>query len=136
VLIALRFFATGCFLKVTGDVHGVEKSTASNVVHCVSRAIASMARRFIKMPTTPEELEKTKNGFYRIARFPRCLGAIDCTHVKIQSPGGNNAELFRNRKGYFSLNVQVSTIMHLIYKTASVLINPSDKFTINLVVWV
>lgn len=27
--------------------------------------------------------------------------------MPIQSPGGQNAELFRNRKGYFSINVQV-----------------------------
>ena len=31
---------------------------------------------------------------------------MDCTHVKINSPGGNDAELFRNRKGAFSINVQ------------------------------
>lgn len=31
---------------------------------------------------------------------------MDCTHIRIQSPGGREAELFRNRKGYFSLNVQ------------------------------
>ncbi len=31
----------------------------------------------------------------------------DCTHVAIQSPGGATSELYRNRKGYFSLNVQM-----------------------------
>ena len=45
-------------------------------------------------------------GFYEIANFPGVLGAIDCTHVAIQSPGGEYAELYRNRKGYFSINVQ------------------------------
>ena len=34
------------------------------------------------------------------------VGAIDCTHIPVLSPGGDNAEVFRNRKGYFSLNVQ------------------------------
>jgi hypothetical protein len=34
------------------------------------------------------------------------VDAIDCTHIKIPSPGRENAELFRNRKGYFSINVQ------------------------------
>lgn len=34
------------------------------------------------------------------------MGCIDCTHIQIQSPGGNNAELFRNRKGVFSINIQ------------------------------
>ncbi|KAL1476838.1 hypothetical protein MTO96_036201 [Rhipicephalus appendiculatus] len=36
-------------------------------------------------------------------------GCIDCTHVPIVSPGGENAEVFRNRKGYFSFNVQAIT---------------------------
>ncbi|KAJ9586179.1 hypothetical protein L9F63_016111 [Diploptera punctata] len=31
---------------------------------------------------------------------------MDCTHIRIRSPGGDDAERFRNRKGYFSLNVQ------------------------------
>lgn len=37
----------------------------------------------------------------------KLLGVIDCTHIKLQSPGGENAEIFRNRKRYFSLNCQV-----------------------------
>lgn len=36
-----------------------------------------------------------------------CSGAIDCTHVKILSPGGGTAESFRNRHQYFSINVQI-----------------------------
>src|SRR5207247_268398 len=34
------------------------------------------------------------------------VGGIDGTHIPIKSPGGEDAELFRNRKGYFSINVQ------------------------------
>lgn len=34
-------------------------------------------------------------------------GTIDCTHVRLVSTIINNVnEIFRNRKGYFSLNVQ------------------------------
>lgn len=31
---------------------------------------------------------------------------MDCSHVPVSSPGGEHAEIFRNRKGYFSINVQ------------------------------
>ena len=44
--------------------------------------------------------------FYEKSGFPGVVGAIDCTHIRIQSPGGDDAELFRNRKRFFSLNVQ------------------------------
>ncbi|MCL4151713.1 UNVERIFIED_CONTAM: hypothetical protein GTU68_018247, partial [Idotea baltica] len=44
--------------------------------------------------------------FFEIARFPGCNGCIDCTHIEICSPGGNEAEAYRNRKGKFSLNCQ------------------------------
>jgi len=45
--------------------------------------------------------------FMPLPVFRAFLGAIDCTHVAIRSPGGDDAELFRNRKGYFSINVQL-----------------------------
>lgn len=47
-----------------------------------------------------------RQKFYIIAKFPRCIGAIDCTHVRIKSPGGLDGEIYRNRKGFFSINVQ------------------------------
>lgn len=89
-----------------GDFSGVCKSTVCIIVQKVSYAIASLHKDFIKMPLTEEELIEGSLAFYNIAKFPRTIGAVDCTHIRIQSPGGPNAELFRNRKGYFSLNVQ------------------------------
>ena len=44
--------------------------------------------------------------FYDYAGFQGVLGAIDCTHVPIWSRVGNIAEVDRNHKGYFSVNVQ------------------------------
>ncbi|VEN64548.1 unnamed protein product [Callosobruchus maculatus] len=93
-----------------GDIIGVSKSSASKIVKKVSLALAKLSPRFIKMPRTEEEILKEKQAFYERARLPRIIGSIDCTHVKIQSPGGARAEMFRNRKGYFSINVQTVCI--------------------------
>uniref|UniRef100_A0A2S2NS44 Putative nuclease HARBI1 n=1 Tax=Schizaphis graminum TaxID=13262 RepID=A0A2S2NS44_SCHGA len=106
LLLTLRFYATGNFLITAGDFLGVSKTTSSLIVRDVSVALARLLPRFIKMPDTELEINTLQNRFYDIAKFPRVIGAIDCTHVKIQNPGGDNAEYFRNRKGYFSLNVQ------------------------------
>lgn len=107
VLITLRFLATSSCYQVNGDFLGIDKATACRIIIKVLRAIASLGKQFIKFPESDEELNKVVQGFYEISRFPRCIGAIDCTHIKIQSPGGEQAETFRNRKGFFSLNVQV-----------------------------
>lgn len=80
--------------------------------------------------------QQSAENFYEIAGFPRDLVAIDCTHIRIQSPckyfityilcnyflnkdlsyciylhylcclGHVVGEELRNLKGYFSLNVQ------------------------------
>lgn len=106
LLITLRFLATGSFQQVIGDHINIHKSTVSRIVRRVIKCIASLKPRYIKMPDN-DTLTSTKQRFFAIRGLPRVLGAIDCTHIKIQSPGGHNAELFRNRKGYFSINVQI-----------------------------
>ncbi|XP_022827460.1 putative nuclease HARBI1 [Spodoptera litura] len=89
------------------DLCGFSTSTAHRIVHRVSAAIASLRPRHIYFPELPDEIRKTQIEFSKRAKFPYVIGAIDCTHVKfIKSPGGENPEIFRNRKNYFSLNVQ------------------------------
>lgn len=106
LLLTLRFYATGGALTTVGDFAGVHKSTAGRVVKRVSEAIASLRPLYIKMPETHEEILDLQHNFFQLAAFPRVIGSMDCTHVKIKSPGGEIPEEFRNRKGYFSFNVQ------------------------------
>ncbi|KAI5716463.1 hypothetical protein M8J76_006807 [Diaphorina citri] len=106
VLLTLRFFATGNFLITCGDFSGIHKSTACKTVATVAKAIAELRPQYIRMPDGEEALS-VKNKFYDIGKFPRVVGVIDCTHVRIQSPGGDEPEVYRNRKMYFSINVQV-----------------------------
>jgi len=107
LLLALRFYATGSFQIVVGDLFAVDKSTACRAVHRVTRAIASLRQLYVKMPSTDQEQHDMMQQFYSKCGIPGILGAIDCTHVAIQSPGNENAEIYRNRKGYFSVNVQL-----------------------------
>ncbi|CAH1962127.1 unnamed protein product [Acanthoscelides obtectus] len=60
------------------------------------------------MPENGQERTVIRQEFFNIARFPRCIGALDCTHIKIKSPGGADPENYRNRKGFFSYNVQTT----------------------------
>lgn len=105
ILLTLRFFATGSFQMVVGDLLKVDRATACRTIHKVCYAIAALKPDYIKMPSG-NDVRKTMRDFFDVMRFPGILGAIDCTHIPITSPGGENAEVYRNRHGYFSLNVQ------------------------------
>jgi len=108
LLISLRFLATGTFQLVVGYTFGVDKSTVCRTVHKVIRTVAGLRSKYVRFPTTDQQRRDTMQQFYKSSRLPGVLGAIDCTHVPIQSPGGNDAEIYRNRKGYFSINVQLT----------------------------
>lgn len=94
-----------CYLLVETSI-GIHKATASRIVKLVSHTIACLRPQFIHFLDNDEDKEKLRQRFYDIAGFPGVIGAIDCTHVKIRSPGGHNTEVYRNRKGFFSINVQ------------------------------
>ncbi|KAJ8980659.1 hypothetical protein NQ317_017585, partial [Molorchus minor] len=96
LLLALRYYATG----------SIHKTTSGRIVKRVTDALLTLLPNYIKSPQNIDEQRQCQQKFYLIRNFPRVLGAIDCTHVRIASPGGDNAETYRNRKGYFSLNVQ------------------------------
>ena len=68
----------------------------------ISRCIAHRKSCFM---TFPSNISISKH-FYNIAGFPSVLGAMDCTHIPIVFPRGDSAEVYRNRKGFFSINVQ------------------------------
>lgn len=88
LLCALRFYATGCFQLTAGDLSGFSISTANRIIHRVSCAIATLRPAYIHFPDTRDEIRKTQLEFYDRARFPRVIGAIDCSHVKLRkSPG-------------------------------------------------
>src|SRR5271156_4175973 len=105
VTTALRFYATNNFQQIDGDLVGCSQATVSRIVRRVTNAICNLRQEFINFPNE-NELNMVKENFFHISAFPQVIGAIDGTHIPIKSPDGNDAELFRNRKGYFSLNVQ------------------------------
>ncbi|KAH7985140.1 hypothetical protein HPB49_026584 [Dermacentor silvarum] len=109
LLVTLRFYGAGTFQIVSGDLVNVSQPTVSRVVTRVSKMIAAtLFPALVKFPDAGK-MHEVMHQFYIKATFPRVTGCIDCTHVRIKSPGGDDAEVFRNRKGYFSSNVQAIT---------------------------
>ncbi|KAK5639733.1 hypothetical protein RI129_010544 [Pyrocoelia pectoralis] len=116
LLTVLLFYASSAHQLNIGDLMHMDQSTVSRIVKKVSQVLASLHNQFIKMPASPEELLSDQNNFYRVARFPRVIGCIDGTHIKIRSPGGEDGEVYRNRKSYFSINVQLVCDSELIIR--------------------
>lgn len=109
LLVTLRFYGAGTFQVVTGDLVHISQPTACRAIGRVTRLIAShLFRELVHFPDA-SDFTTVMRDFYEIANFPGVTGCIDCTHVRIKSPGGDNAEVFRNRKGVFSINVQVGS---------------------------
>lgn len=88
ILITLRYYATASYHIVTADFHGVSDASVCKIVPIVSGKIAALRERFIQMPTTNADIEKTKQDFFSVAGMPAIIGAIDGTLVRIQEVGG------------------------------------------------
>ena len=67
MLIALRFYVTGTFPRVIGELFGVSTFAACTTIHKVSKAIAKQRAQFLSFP---ENLADTKRKFYDVAHFP------------------------------------------------------------------
>lgn len=85
----------------------------------VSRSIAEvcgiinnvLVNRWITFPTTPNLINFNRRIFMEKYGFPNTIGCIDCTHVAIISPPKDHplfpAGPYYNRKGFYSINVQL-----------------------------
>lgn len=89
-MIALRFYATGCYQSnVAADTFFcVSQSSVSRSLKEVTLALNTpeVFNRFVKFPSTLQELNDIRRKFFEKYNFPGIIGIIDCTHVAIVSP--------------------------------------------------
>lgn len=75
-------------------------------IHKISSVLASLYSKYIKFPDE-DQLVKNEVGFYRLSKFPRIVGAIDCTHVRIERTGMYKSLISPTHLVTFSYNTVV-----------------------------
>ncbi|XP_041671996.1 putative nuclease HARBI1 [Cheilinus undulatus] len=106
VSVTVRFLASGSFLYSVGDAENLNKGTIHLAVRRVCLALKSLIHIFITFPGH-RRLLYIKEDFYKIAAFPKVIGAVDCTHIRIQRPSGEHEGDYVNRKSFHSISVQM-----------------------------
>lgn len=91
----------------------MSQQTVSNVCKRVALAVAKISKNYIKMPTDLDEQEEVIRNFEQVSGFRSVIGAIDCTHIKIKKVSGDSGQFYVNRKGWYSLNVQVRSFIFI-----------------------
>ena len=79
------------------DLIGLSQPSVCRVVKRVLTSITRKKLHFIKFPTEAGS-QRIKQQFGGVSGIPGTIGCIDCLHIPVVSPGGEDAELFRNRK--------------------------------------
>lgn len=87
-------------------------SSVNRILRRVTLFISNLSPQII---TWPDENEKRRSeDHFRTNGFPNIIGAIDGSHIKIDKPD-IDPESYRNRKGYYS--IQVCEILLLYVKS-------------------
>ncbi|XP_032689897.1 putative nuclease HARBI1 [Odontomachus brunneus] len=94
--------------RCISDRFGIGKATAWRSVLKVVSGLYYHLHTFIKWPSA-EEVKVTWTYMKRKYGFPKVIGAIDGTHIRIAAPQ-INPECYVNRKGYHSLQLQVQKV--------------------------
>nr|CAH0108003.1 unnamed protein product [Daphnia galeata] len=102
ILVSLQFYANGTFQSTVGNVLKISQPSVSRCVRDVSNALCEISSDHIFFPANLLEIQR---GFTEIANLRGVVGSVDGTHIRIARPH-HDEEIYVNRKGYHSINVQ------------------------------
>lgn len=94
------------------DRFNVGRATALRAVRRVTYALFKLASQYISWPSS-DKAELVMRKFEEASGFPKTIGAIDGTHIKIEAPKENAVD-YINRKGYHSIQLQVNYLITIL----------------------
>lgn len=106
LLITLWYLGNPGCIRSVSDRFDVTCSTVLRVPTRICEAVVNnITPHFIQWPTR-ERLQEVMEGFDQHNGLPRCIGAIDGTHIPIKVPRQHH-EHYINRKDFHSIQLQV-----------------------------
>ena len=95
----------GTHYSTIAELFAVGISNVSKCIHDVAHQILiHMYHEYIRLPTLAEGT-RSMRAWERQTGIPGIMGAIDGTHIEVIKPV-DHGEVYFNRKGYYSLNIQ------------------------------
>ncbi|CAK1580190.1 unnamed protein product [Parnassius mnemosyne] len=133
----LRYYATNNSQLTIGDFSRLSTPTAHKIIHRVSAAMASLNHEYIKFPNTQQEIRQNQREFYGIARFPRVIGAMDCTHIRTRNAVERSYGVWKRRFPVLALGLRVkldnalviimaTAVLHKILRQQGETVPPDD----------
>ena len=110
----LYYIASTAEYRTIGNLFGVSKSF---VCQCIQGVCNSIVKRFPKVISLPtgDDLLAVIEGYKTRWGFPMCAGAIDGTHIPVQTPNENHS-VYVNRKGFHSILMQAVVDCNYIFR--------------------
>lgn len=106
VAIAIMRLTTGNTLKTVSELLGCGRSTVVKIVYKFVSSVRHKAGSFLQWPSTPEQFARVKEGFLNKHGLLNCCGALDSTHIVMELPSGEPADIWVDRNHNFSMVLQ------------------------------
>lgn len=106
----LRFLAQGSYQVSVGNDFNVKLSqpTVSRVIsECLDIMEELLCPMYINFEMDENEKLEAKEAFFVKAGFPGVIGCVDGTHISIIAPEKAVQHLYKNRKGFYSINAMI-----------------------------
>ncbi|CAB4019672.1 Hypothetical predicted protein [Paramuricea clavata] len=125
VLTFIWFISNKEVMRSVSDRFNVTLSSLERILFRVSRACVDLKQQYIKWPSG-NEMHTIMNNFTNRG-FPRIIGVIDGTHIRIRAPT-KDPVAYINRKKFHSLNTQVVCDDNMIFRDVLVGWPAATKF--------
>ena len=99
--VTLYYLADEGRYRKVANAFGISRFSVSITVRKVCKVISLyLSPRFIRLPSSEEEVSVAAMNFEKAHGFPQCIGAVDGAHIFIKQPTENPTD-FLNRKNRY-----------------------------------